>query len=63
MTEDVRPRMSVEELRRTLADLRAMAQAEKEFPRTDVRQVDVSAEDIEAIRDAYRWAALIWESR
>jgi hypothetical protein len=43
MTEDVRRKMTEEELRRALADMRSIAQAEKEFTRTNVRQVDVSS--------------------
>jgi len=57
MKEDVPRRMTEDELRRALADMRAMAQAEKDFPLTTVRSVDVSAEDVDAIREAHRLLA------
>jgi hypothetical protein len=52
MPEDVRRRMTEEELRRALADMRATAQADEDFTQTTVRSVDVSFEDVEALRAA-----------
>jgi hypothetical protein len=37
MTEDVRRKMTEEELRRALADMRSIAQAEEGFTQTTVR--------------------------
>jgi hypothetical protein len=53
--------MTEAELRLALADMRAIAQAEKDFTQTNVRQVDVSAEDVEAIRIAYLWLARLYK--
>jgi len=50
MTEDVRRKMTEKELRRALADMRSIAQAEVDFTQTTVRYVDVSSEDVEAVR-------------
>jgi hypothetical protein len=61
MTEDVRRKMTEAELRLALADMRAIAQAEKDFTQTNGRQVDVSAEDVEAIRIAYLWLARLYK--
>jgi hypothetical protein len=53
--------MDTDKLRRDLADMRALAQAEKDFTQTNVRQVDVSGEDVEAIRIAYLWLARLYK--
>ena len=62
MTEDIRRRMTNDELRRALADMRSIAQAEEDFTQTTVRFVDVSAEDVEALRTAYFWLAALWDT-
>jgi hypothetical protein len=61
MSEDVARRMTEDELRQALADIRAVAQADDEWPRTNVQRVDISAEDIEAIREAYHRLARLWQ--
>jgi hypothetical protein len=44
MMEDVRRRMTNDELRRALADMRSIAQAEEDFTQTTVRGTALHAE-------------------
>ncbi len=53
--------MDTDKLQRDLADMRALAEADGEFTQTNVRKVDLSAEDVEAIRIAYLWLARLYK--